>query len=267
MSDFSTIPTFDGARLSDVLPLICADCHVVYAVPLSDKGCLRFRTFGEQRKAVIDNRAVLFLLREMTDLQPPEGEWMISLLPWYSIIEVIAMLDEAKNKSFDMFGDKPELPVAIDHFQDVINLPGDVVGCTEVTSLITFSVISGERLLTPLIDILRRHEAYSMLRFLLSHSDEEISVEQISYKYGLSAPYFRLLCRRHLQTTAKKKMMDWRAASAVLKLIESDQTMLDIALDCGYNSASHFTSHIRKTFGITPSEIRCLEKKLYANEA
>ncbi|WP_235600975.1 helix-turn-helix transcriptional regulator [Yersinia entomophaga] len=85
----------------------------------------------------------------------------------------------------------------------------------------------------------------------------------MSKNYGLSSPYFRFLCRKSFNSSAKKKMMSWRMATAVLLLIESDMSILDVGLACGYCSASHFTLDIKRNFGLTPSEIRHLESGLY----
>ncbi len=58
-------------------------------------------------------------------------------------------------------------------------------------------------------------------------------------------------------------MMNVRMASAVLQLIESEGSILDVGLDAGYCSASHFTNDLKKELGLTPSEIRRLESILY----
>ncbi|MCP1065242.1 hypothetical protein M5G07_05495 [Serratia symbiotica] len=48
-----------------------------------------------------------------------------------------------------------------------------------------------------------------------------------------------------LKGTAKKKLMDIHLASAILKLIESDCSVLDIIIDSGYYLAAHFTTTLK----------------------
>jgi len=50
-----------------------------------------------------------------------------------------------------------------------------------------------------------------------------------------------------------------RAAQLLRSEFHSQQTITDIALECGFNSASHFGQCFRQRYGITPREYRAGE--------
>jgi AraC-like DNA-binding protein len=50
--------------------------------------------------------------------------------------------------------------------------------------------------------------------------------------------------------------MTRRLARARELLERTDRSALDIALDVGFKTPSHFTSRFRREFGVTPREIR-----------
>ena len=52
-----------------------------------------------------------------------------------------------------------------------------------------------------------------------------------------------------------------RLLSARSKIRESDMTITEISLLCGFINSTHFTTLYKKTFGITPSEERKIGKQ------
>lgn len=104
-----------------------------------------------------------------------------------------------------------------------------------------------------------------MMRFILTSAqdDKNANINQLCARYGISASYFRQLYRENFNKTAKRKIMSVRMANAILQLIESDDSILDVGLEAGYCSASHFTNDIKKELGLTPSEIRHIGATLY----
>ncbi|HFD3738312.1 TPA: helix-turn-helix transcriptional regulator, partial [Pseudomonas aeruginosa] len=96
-----------------------------------------------------------------------------------------------------------------------------------------------------------------------AQSDKNANINQLCARYGVSASYFRQLYRENFNKTAKRKIMSVRMANAILQLIESESSILDVGLEAGYCSASHFTNDLKKELGLTPSEIRHLGDNLY----
>jgi AraC family transcriptional regulator len=50
-------------------------------------------------------------------------------------------------------------------------------------------------------------------------------------------------------------------ARAKALLLSSNRSLTDIALACGFNSASHFSNRFKAAKGITPSQLRATQKR------
>lgn len=107
----------------------------------------------------------------------------------------------------------------------------------------------------PLLSFLRATEAYWVVSFLLQQFAENKRVSDLGAQYGLSNAHFRRLCKHALGGSLKAELKRWRASSAVLKIIESEQTLTDIALDAGFASSSHLSREIKGLLGVPPSQI------------
>jgi len=97
---------------------------------------------------------------------------------------------------------------------------------------------------------LRRTEAYSMVSFLLQEGEGE-KLEALSARYGISAGHFRRLFRAALGSNPKSDLKDWRLAKAVLAVIERQQSVTEVAMAYGYASPSHFSNEVKKTLGLS----------------
>ena len=107
----------------------------------------------------------------------------------------------------------------------------------------------------PLFSFLRATEAYWVVSFLLQQFAENKRVSDLGAQYGLSNAHFRRLCKHALGGSLKAELKRWRASSAVLRIIESEQTLTDIALDAGFASSSHLSREIKGLLGVPPSQI------------
>lgn len=241
------------------------DCMIFYVRPMVKGSILEYPSFIRKEKGLVLDSSLL-IAPSLDDLNQISGVWNISGIPIFSAIEILATLDEAKSQSNK--GKRPPSDSEI-KFEDSVPVWYDRNYSTwrnsEVSGLLISEVMNGGGYYLSLLNILRRYEAYGIFRYFISQSanGENIKISQLSKNYGLSSPYFRFLCRKSFNSSAKKKMMSWRMATAVLLLIESDMSILDVGLACGYCSASHFTLDIKRNFGLTPSEIRHLESGLY----
>lgn len=112
----------------------------------------------------------------------------------------------------------------------------------------------------PLLDFLRRQEAYWVVRYLLHEyadaSGASRTVAALGERYGLSPSHFRRICRRALGATLKTELRRWRAANAVLDATADHRRLVDVALSHGFASSSHFSHEIKQLFGMSPCQIR-----------
>ncbi|HFF1654675.1 TPA: helix-turn-helix domain-containing protein [Providencia rettgeri] len=190
-------------------------------------------------------------------------DWEIYSIELSELIEILAVIDTAMKQSF--LSKKDKLYLNDEITQEFI--PLDEAFFTEISikNVVIDLVIREQPEFEIWCNTLRKYEAYGMMRFILSaaQNDKNANINQLCARYGVSASYFRQLYRENFNKTAKRKIMSVRMANAILQLIESEGSILDVGLEAGYCSASHFTNDLKKELGLTPSEIRRLGANLY----
>lgn len=94
------------------------------------------------------------------------------------------------------------------------------------------------------------------IRYIEEHLTEELTTEDIA-RQALVSPYyfqkgFAMLCGFTVGEYIKKR----RLTLAGSKLVSTDQKIIDIALECGYDSPDSFTKAFTRFHGATPSSVR-----------
>ncbi|HII2981855.1 TPA: helix-turn-helix domain-containing protein [Yersinia enterocolitica] len=236
---------------------------LVLAVPDDQALELTFRSVYSGNSVVITQPS-LFICHNPGKIEGDKTHWFLHSITLASFIETLATIDAALGKSF--LDTEVKSSVAALPWSEVISLdaPDDATKMS-VNNTVIDLILRNQTEFNTWCGLLRKYEAYGIMSFLLSASEQtdNVSINYLSQRYGVSAAYFRQLYRESFKATAKKKMMNVRMASAVLQLIESEGSILDVGLDAGYCSASHFTNDLKKELGLTPSEIRRLESILY----
>lgn len=94
------------------------------------------------------------------------------------------------------------------------------------------------------------------MEHLAKHYDEAIPIAQLSKRSGLSAPRFARVVKRIFGITPSQLITKTRIAAAADLLRDTDQTIADVALACGFCDHSAFTRAYHSATGQTPSEFR-----------
>lgn len=84
--------------------------------------------------------------------------------------------------------------------------------------------------------------------------EEPISPSMISDELGISIRQLERLFGRHMGATPKNYYTDLRLHRARNLLVQSDRSITEIAIACGFRSTSHFSRVFKKHFGVSPSE-------------
>jgi AraC family transcriptional regulator len=92
--------------------------------------------------------------------------------------------------------------------------------------------------------------------YLHAHVGERITVSGLSAISGVNRMHFARVFRRALGVTPAEYVRRLRLESACRALVETDQPIADIALDCGYSSQAHFTRAFGAHIGETPAAYR-----------
>ena len=98
-------------------------------------------------------------------------------------------------------------------------------------------------------------EIYDTIKQDLSR---DVSMVELESMYGMSSvsinKYFEIM----YGTTVKRYMQDRRMSYAAKRLVDSNDSVADIALSVGYESQSKFGTVFKRKYGCTPLEYRRL---------
>lgn len=86
--------------------------------------------------------------------------------------------------------------------------------------------------------------------------EEPLPRAALAARVSLSPRQLERLFRKHLNRTPTRYYLDLRLERARSLLMQTDMSVLDIALACGFVSASHFSKCYRECFNRTPRQDR-----------
>ena len=103
----------------------------------------------------------------------------------------------------------------------------------------------------------QRCEVIRHIEAILSHCWEEpLTIREIACKVGLTPYHVCRLFRSATGTTLHHYRQRLRLRGSLESVIESRRLLVDIALDSGFASHSHFTNAFHREFAETPSAVR-----------
>lgn len=98
-----------------------------------------------------------------------------------------------------------------------------------------------------------RHPKLSRVIQIMEQSIEEpISPAILARDVGLSTRQLERLFRRYLDRSPKRYYMELRLQKARNLLMQTDMSVINVALACGFASPSHFSKCYRAHYGTTP---------------
>lgn len=105
-------------------------------------------------------------------------------------------------------------------------------------------------------DAVRLDMLKSILEYIRSHYDSRLTVEEIADAVGMNAQYFCRYFKRNTGKTVTEYINDIRINRAAAMLLESDDKIIHIAGQCGYDNMGYFIKRFRQRKGVTPSDYR-----------
>ncbi len=94
------------------------------------------------------------------------------------------------------------------------------------------------------------------LVYIDNHLDEQISYETLAGKFHFSPYYFHRMFSAVAGKTIAAYIRDRRLLKAGVHLSSDDRSILEIGLECGFNSAQSFSRSFKEVYGISPSDYR-----------
>jgi AraC-like DNA-binding protein len=94
--------------------------------------------------------------------------------------------------------------------------------------------------------------------FIEDHLSEQVKLEDIAASVGLSRMHFASQFRRATGVRPHEYLLKRRIDRAQQLLRSSQQRVLDVALECGFQSHAHFATVFKKIVGETPASWRAM---------
>jgi transcriptional regulator GlxA family with amidase domain len=137
--------------------------------------------------------------------------------------------------------------IADDHGEDLANAVADLL----VYSSIRTSKDS-QRLSIPTRIGVRHPKLSSVIQMMEANIEDPISPARLASDVGMSTRQLERLFRRYLSRSPKRYYMELRLQKARNLLMQTDMTVINVALACGFASPSHFSKCYRSHYDTTP---------------
>jgi AraC-like DNA-binding protein len=96
----------------------------------------------------------------------------------------------------------------------------------------------------------------AILRYIADHYDQKITIEDVAKVTGLHPNYAMKLFNRVMKISIKQYINKLRLQHAQALLIDTNNAVLNIALEAGFGSISRFYDIFQREFKMTPQQFR-----------
>ncbi len=94
------------------------------------------------------------------------------------------------------------------------------------------------------------------LAYIQEHYAEPITVKQLADTCGFSQVHFMNIFKAAIGSTCIEYLIEYRLARAAMDLQETDHSIMQIALDNGFQNISYFNRAFKHQYAMTPSAFR-----------
>lgn len=113
-------------------------------------------------------------------------------------------------------------------------------------------------------DIIKSHKGLDKLSritsYIREHYQGELSLENVAEIFGYSPAYLSRMFQKYAGTNYKTYLQNIRLEYAYQEFVNTDHTILDIAMKYGFASSKAFTRAFQEKYKILPSEYRKRQK-------
>ncbi|WP_424970758.1 GlxA family transcriptional regulator [Dinoroseobacter sp. S76] len=137
--------------------------------------------------------------------------------------------------------------IADDHGEDLANAVADQLIYTTIRT-----DQDTQRLSTPTRIGVRHPKLSKVIQMMEANIEEPISPSTLAADIGMSTRQLERLFRRYLNRSPKRYYMELRLQKARNLLMQTDMSVINVALACGFTSPSHFSKCYRSQYNTTP---------------
>ncbi|MBT9247425.1 GlxA family transcriptional regulator [Gemmobacter fulvus] len=98
----------------------------------------------------------------------------------------------------------------------------------------------------------RNEKLIKAVAFLEARIEDEFDLDACATHLGVSRRQIERLFNRYLGVTPVRYMNDLRLQHGRALLAETDMSVTEVSVACGYASSSHFSKSFRKKYGVSP---------------
>lgn len=102
------------------------------------------------------------------------------------------------------------------------------------------------------------HKIKTALYHVQNSFSKNITVKEAAWLCGFSESHFMKLFKELTGMSFNAYLINYRLELSAKQLIETDQKIVDIAANCGFNNHSYFTRAFQKKYGLTPTKYRAV---------
>jgi len=137
--------------------------------------------------------------------------------------------------------------IASDHGQDLANAVADQLIYTSIRT-----DRDEQRLSIPTRIGVRHPKLSNVIQMMEENIEEPVSPSMLARDVGMSTRQLERLFRRYLNRSPKRYYMEIRLQKARNLLMQTDMSVINVALACGFASPSHFSKCYRAHYETTP---------------
>ncbi|KMW57266.1 Transcriptional regulator [Candidatus Rhodobacter oscarellae] len=137
--------------------------------------------------------------------------------------------------------------IADDHGEQLANLVADQLIYTSIRT-----DQDTQRLSVPTRIGVRHPKLSKVIQMMEQNIEEPISPSVLAKDVGMSTRQLERLFRRYLNRSPKRYYMELRLQKARNLLLQTDMSVINVALACGFASPSHFSKCYRAHYDTTP---------------
>ena len=100
-----------------------------------------------------------------------------------------------------------------------------------------------------------------MIDYIEQNFGNKITLDDMAAAACISKREVSRCFKENMGRTPFEYLIEYRIAKGKIKLLTTDDTVLEVALQCGFESASYFTRMFKRYEGISPLEFRNKMKK------
>ncbi len=105
------------------------------------------------------------------------------------------------------------------------------------------------------------NEIKEAIKYIENHSREKLTLKEVAKNLKYNASYFSRLFHQYTGFTFVEYLNRCRTTAAADILLESDKTISEIAMDCGFPNVSSFITFFKRQYKMTPESYRKAAKK------